>query len=62
MKGTRMSENDENEEMSKLGVDEGVNQEDLEKAASDGCPECGATVEKHGSILVCPNHGTKPFE
>lgn len=48
--------------MEKLGVDEGVEQEKLEKAAADGCPECGAPVTRHGNILVCPKHGTAPFE
>lgn len=48
--------------MEKYAVDEGVKDEALEKAASEGCPECGATVEKHGRILVCPTHGTAPFE
>jgi hypothetical protein len=48
--------------MEKLGVDEGVNQQDLEKAASEGCPQCGAKVERHGQILTCPNCGTEPFE
>lgn len=50
------------EGMSKLGVDESVDQTLLEKAASQGCPECGAKVERHGNILVCPRHGTAPFE
>lgn len=48
--------------MEKLGVDEGADQEEMEKAATQGCPECGATVEKHGRLLSCPNHGTAPFE
>lgn len=48
--------------MEKLGVDESVDQEVLEKAASKGCPECGATCTRHGSTLVCPTHGTEPFE
>ncbi len=48
--------------MEKYGVDEGVEQDVLEKAASQGCPECGAKCEKHGNTLVCPNHGTAPFE
>lgn len=46
----------------KLGVDEGIDQEKMEKAASEGCPECGAPVEKHGNVLACPVHGTEPFE
>lgn len=26
------------------------------------CPQCGREVHVHGSVLVCPVHGTKPFE
>lgn len=48
--------------MEKYGVDEGQDQETLEKAAADGCPECGAKCERHGQTLVCPVHGTAPFE
>ncbi len=48
--------------MEKLGVDESVDQEKLEKVAADGCPQCGAPVQRHGSILVCPRCGTEPFE
>lgn len=48
--------------MDKFGVDEGIDQETLEKAASEGCPECGAELIKEGSLLICPKHGTEPFE
>ena len=48
--------------MEKLGVDESVDQETLEKKASQGCPRCGKQLEKHGSVLKCPTHGTEPFE
>lgn len=48
--------------MEKYGVDESVDGEDLEKKASEGCPECGAKVQRHGNVLVCPTHGTAPFE
>lgn len=50
------------EGMTKYAVDEGVSSDALEKAAANGCPICGSPVEKHGQILVCPTHGTKPFE
>ncbi len=46
--------------MEKFGVDE--QQADNEKVASEGCPECGAKVERHGNVLACPTHGTEPFE
>lgn len=49
--------------MDKYGVDESVDQETLEKAANQGCPICGRTdLQKHGSILMCPEHGSEPFE
>lgn len=48
--------------MEKFGVDEGVDTEALEKAAAEGCPLCGAPVQRHGDVLMCPKHGTEPFE
>ena len=50
--------------MEKYGVDEstGVNQQQLEKQAAKGCPDCGKELTKHGSVLMCPTHGTEPFE
>lgn len=53
----------EDYEMEKYGVDESVeDQEDLEKKAADGCPECGREVQRHGGLLMCPVHGSEPFE
>lgn len=50
-------------EMEKYGVDEGTpDQESLEKKAAKGCPECGVAPTKHGNVLVCPTHGSEPFE
>lgn len=49
--------------MDKYGVNEQVgNQEQLEKKAAYGCPKCGVKLEKHGSVILCPTHGTEPFE
>lgn len=48
--------------MEKYAVDEGIDQEQLEKQANAGCPECGQKLVKHGSVLLCPTHGTEPFE
>ena len=51
--------------MDKYGVAE---DEDLKKTASEdevkkeSCPDCGKKVEKHGSVSICPKHGTEPFE
>ncbi len=49
--------------MEKLGVDEQIDeQEELEKKAAHGCPECGAKVIRNGKVLLCPTHGSEPFE
>lgn len=48
--------------MEKFAVDESVDQNQLEKAAAHGCPECGAKCERHGNTLLCPAHGSAPFE
>lgn len=54
--------NDE-EGMTKYGVDEGhPEQEELEKMAAEGCPLCGKKPIRQGAILLCPSHGTEPFE
>jgi hypothetical protein len=54
--------NDE-EGMDKFGVDESA--EELTKRAASGCPCCGCSEQrliKHGSVIICPNCGTEPFE
>lgn len=49
--------------MEKYAVDESQgNQEQLEKKAAEGCPECGSKVERHGNVLMCPKCGSAPFE
>lgn len=50
------------EGMDKYGVDEKVDQKQLEKSAAEGCPKCGGEVERHGNVVVCKNCGTEPFE
>lgn len=57
-----MTQQPDNESMEKFGVDEGVDQEALEKKAAQGCPICGAKVQRHGTVLMCPTHGTEPWE
>lgn len=52
----------EEEGMDKFGVDEGPDQEDLEKKAAEGCPRCGRKPSVHGSVLICSEHGSEPFE
>lgn len=48
--------------MEKFGVDEGAEQDKMEKAAAQGCPDCGSKVERHGNVMICPKCGSKPFE
>lgn len=49
--------------MEKYGVEESKQDpRKMEKAAAEGCPVCGSEVQQHGSVLVCPTCGTKPFE
>lgn len=48
--------------MEKYGVDTSVDTDKLEKAASEGCPECGEKVERSGSVVRCRRCGTAPFE
>jgi hypothetical protein len=48
--------------MEKYGVDESADQDKLEKQAAEGCPICGRKPEKHGKVLMCPVHGSEPFE
>jgi hypothetical protein len=47
--------------MEKYGVDESATPE-LEKKAAQGCPVCGRKPERHGNVLMCPVHGSEPFE
>jgi hypothetical protein len=47
--------------MDKFGVQEDV-PEDLEKKAAEGCPVCGKKPVVHGNVLMCPDHGSEPWE
>lgn len=49
-------------DMEKYGVDENVDQQQLEKQSAQGCPKCGRTPTRHGALLMCPNCGSEPFE
>ena len=58
---TDKKENGE-EGMEKYGVDEN---EELQKKGSTvygTCPRCGARVNQHGTVHICPRHGSEPFE
>lgn len=57
-----MSDKNKEEGMDKFGVDENVDSEGLEKMANEGCPLCGKKPTRHGNILICPTHGSEPFE
>lgn len=59
---TAMSQDNKPEEMTKYAVEEGLNYDAMEKAATDGCPKCGSKVATHGRIVECPQCGTEPFE
>ena len=48
--------------MEKYAVEEGASQEQLEKVAAKGCPQCGKPPVRHGNVLMCPDHGSEPFE
>ena len=48
--------------MTKYGVDENQNDEQMEKRAADKCPACGGKVQRHGNVLMCEHCGTAPFE
>jgi len=51
--------------MDKFAVQEGdVGEDDelLEKRANAGCPKCGKKPIRHGKVLMCPDHGSEPWE
>ena len=60
----QMAENTQEEGMDKYAVSEsaGAGPHDLEKQAANGCPLCGRSVTIHGNVLLCPVHGSEPFE
>jgi rubrerythrin len=62
VKGYCPHEKEKHMSLEKYGVDESVDQDELEKVANNGCPICGKPVTKHGNVLVCPVHGSEPFE
>ena len=39
-----------------------VVQDTTVKTAGKGCPLCGRDVVKDNNILLCPVHGSKPWE
>jgi uncharacterized Zn finger protein (UPF0148 family) len=49
--------------MQKYGVDEtpSLNRK-YGETDLDVCPLCGARLQKHGHVVLCPTHGSEPFE
>lgn len=52
--------------MKKYGVHE-TNKPESTKEASEGhrvtrCPKCNSKLEVAGQVLLCPTHGSEPFE
>lgn len=49
--------------MKKYGVDTDASSQ---KKASDNttylCPKCGKKAKKEGLVVLCPEHGSEPFE
>lgn len=58
--GKSNNEVDSSETMDKYAVEE--TRSEKQASVSAECPWCGATLLKHGSVLLCPNHGSEPFE
>jgi uncharacterized Zn finger protein (UPF0148 family) len=48
--------------MEKYGVDESLGDKKTAEMSLDVCPVCGARLHKHGQVVLCPIHGSKPFE
>lgn len=48
--------------MKKYGVHESLGGQKTAEIELDVCPQCGARLQKHGPVVLCPIHGSKPFE
>lgn len=49
--------------MEKYGVDETPSSKTkYGETGLDDCPLCGARLQKHGRVVLCPVHGSGPFE
>lgn len=54
---------DKHEGMEKFGVAEDDElKKEAQKHGSPTCPVCGRRATKHGLLLICPVHGSEPFE
>lgn len=58
--GKSNNEVDSSKTMDKYAVEETRSTKQASMSAE--CPWCGATLLKHGSVLLCPKHGSEPFE
>jgi len=48
--------------MKKYGVDETPTTGQKTAAVLSKCPVCGKPLIKEGKVLLCPKHGSEPFE
>ena len=48
--------------MDKYGVDEGALKEKMASGELTHCPKCGKELARHGKLVLCPMHGSLPFE
>jgi len=48
--------------MEKFGVDENAKPVVKQASTDVTCPWCGSQCKSHGNVVLCPTHGSKPFE
>lgn len=55
---------EDDDSMEKYGVDESPKEgeKQAETKKPNVCPLCGAKLLIHGNVVLCPTHGSKPFE
>lgn len=52
---------DASDGMNKFGVSE-AHKNKLASKRTTHCPVCGEQLAVHGEVLLCPTHGSEPFE
>jgi len=48
--------------MEKYGVDEQAKPGEKQASSEVTCPRCGSLCTAHGTVFLCPTHGSEPFE
>lgn len=48
--------------MEKYGVKQTEKLSSKNASDAERCPLCDSKLEKHGAVLLCKLHGSKPFE